>query len=178
MLRSEHIELNVHNNVIFGDCDPNCDECEVFETVRHFLIDCNKYIEQRKELRKKLIEVDRVFKSNKNFNAKRILFYHKYQPNRNSDIALDNRIKILKYICSYVHETRRFKREDVRSNVFRMYDMDRKYNIHKDYKRIYDEINNLDKKDILQMAQERDESFNIKNEVIGDGEELDDNYID
>ena len=48
MLRSEHIELNLYNCVIFGDGDANCDECEVFETVRHYLIDCTKYIQQEK----------------------------------------------------------------------------------------------------------------------------------
>ena len=116
MLRSEHIELNLYNNVIFGNCDPNCDECEIYETVRHFLIDCNKYIEQRKDLRKKLTGVNRFFRNNKNFNAKKILFYHKYQSNRNSDDALDERIKILKYICSFVYETQRFKRDDVKTN--------------------------------------------------------------
>ena len=106
-------------------------------------------MEQSKELRKKLIGVDRVFNNNKNFNAKRILFYHKYQSNRNSDNALDDRIQILKYICSHVFETQRFKRDDVKTNVFRMYEMDSKYNIHKEYKRISDEINNWTKEILL-----------------------------
>ena len=58
-----------------------------------------------------------------------------------------------------------------------MYEMDNEYNIHKEYECISDEINNLDKRDIIKMAQEKDESFNIKNEVIDKGEELDVDFI-
>ena len=177
MLRSEHIELNLYNCVIFGNGDANCEECDVYETVRHFLIDCTRYTQQRKVLRNKLIEVDKFFDDNKNFNAKRILFFHKYQANRNGENEINKRVKILKYVCSYVFETRRFKGEDIRSNIFKLYEMDQIYNIHQQYEFLSDRINNLNKKDIIEMAESKDESFRIKNEVYDKGEELHDDYI-
>ena len=65
------------------------------------------------------------------------------------DNELDKRVKILKYVCSYVFETRRFKGDNIRSNIFRMYEMDQRYNIHKNYEFLSDRINNLNQKKIL-----------------------------
>ena len=76
-LRSEHIGLGLYNHVIFHEGDGNCKECEVYETVRHFLIDCERFSEQRKELRKKLIDLNQCYEKDKCFNAKRILFPHR-----------------------------------------------------------------------------------------------------
>ena len=107
----------------------------------------------------------------------RILFFHKYQSNRNGENEIDKRVKILKYVCSYVFETRRFKGDNIRSNIFKMYEMDQKYNIHQNYEFLSDKINNLNKKDIIEMAESKDDSFRIRNEVYDKREELDDDYI-
>ena len=176
-LRSEHIELNLYNSVIFGNCDPNCDECELYETVRHFLIDCTKYSEQRLELRRKLIEINKCFKDDIWFTAKRLLFYHKYQGNPGKMENVLDRVRILKLVCSYVCMTKRFDDDSIKTDIYRRYKMDDEYNIKKKYEYLKDEINDLNKIDIIKMAEEKDDSFNIGHEVIDKREMMNNDYI-
>ena len=130
-LRSEHIELNLYNNVWDNAVDPNCEKCETLETVKHYLIDCEKYEVQRMQLRMELIKINKRFKKDKHFNVICILFPHVFQGKPYRERQIDDRIRILKLVCDYVMQTGRFK--DSESNVFKMKKRDNYYRLHNSY---------------------------------------------
>ena len=130
-LRSEHIELNLYNSVWDHAIDPNCDTCGTLETVKHYLIDCERFEVQRLQLRMELIKINKRFEKDKHFNIICILFPHVFQGKPYRDRQIDDRIKILKLVCDYVLQTKRFA--DAKSNVFKMKRRDNYYKMHNSY---------------------------------------------
>ena len=113
-LRTEHIDLNLYNSVIFASgeqTDPKCDgSCCFYETVRHYLIDCNQWHVEREDMFWELKQIDVRFEKEKNRNnIMRVLFPHLYQkkPHKLENIMI--RVKILKSVCKFVSRTQRFK---------------------------------------------------------------------
>ena len=114
-LRTEYINLNNYKHYFFEFQSNLCDHCKCNETVNHFLFDCNKYHNQRKRLKNKLRKLNVRFKYEKNHNFIDWLFPHKWQLNldkkryyiiHNNNLKI--RIEILRLICIFVIETKRF----------------------------------------------------------------------
>ena len=128
-LRSEHIDLNLYNNVIYSNgnqTDPNCENCNFYETVRHYLIDCERWDVQRADMFYKLSEIDEKFKLEKNRNnIMRLLFPHLYQKRPHKPEKIQQRVKIIRLVCKFVSETKRFVNETIKSKIFE--------NINKEY---------------------------------------------
>ena len=122
-LRTEHIDLNLYNSVIYAadsKTDPNCEVCDMYETVRHYLLLCDKWDLERADMFYKLSEIDSQFLIEKNrFNILRLLFPHLYQkrPHKLDNILI--RVKILKCICEFVRKTKRFVNDRVKSKIFK-----------------------------------------------------------
>ena len=128
-LRTEHIDLNVYNNIIFAkgtQTSMNCNECKRYETVRHYLLDCKKYKQQRKDLIEELKDISDEFVIRKNQNVRRILFNFKYQEKPYELENIEIRVKILKAVCKYVAKTERFINERIKTKIF--VNIDKKYN--------------------------------------------------
>ena len=121
-LRTEHIELNKYNNIIYAygkQTDSKCNECKVDETVTHFICKCKRYANQRKWLYDELCKCNSAFRNkNEVLDIKRLLFPHQYQGKPGKHENLMMRIKILKLVCKYVSMTKRFINDDVKSKIF------------------------------------------------------------
>ena len=124
-LRSEHIELNYYTSIIHRKGEKtteNCTCCHVPETVTHFLIECRDYTIERNALIDELREIsDELIDNNNKIKVKRILFYHCYQESPRKQESLMERVKILRAVCNYVVRTKRFERENVRTNIFKQF---------------------------------------------------------
>ena len=130
-LRSEHIELNLYNSIFGNEVDANCDVCNTLETVKHYLIDCEKYRLQRTQLVMELIKINKRFEKEKNVNIISLLFPHTFQGKPYKERQLDDRIRILKLVCDYVLQTKRFF--GTKSKVFNKKRRDNYYRLHNSY---------------------------------------------
>ena len=118
-MRTEHAPLNYYRwqfpSKHIGDnhCGM-CLHCSTNETVYHFMIDCNKYDKQRMEMMNNLCKLDKFY-SNIIFryDLQNILFPHLHQCNSNdktkNNANLKIRINILKCVCKYILDTKRFE---------------------------------------------------------------------
>ena len=119
-LRSEHIRLNNYRFKILNEIkSPICHCQKEIETVEHFIESCEIFNNQRETLLFNLKQIDPFYQNNNNNNTINILFPHIWQkqPRWNDSnykqIKKDNlytRIEILKSICLFVKETKRFKK--------------------------------------------------------------------
>ena len=111
-LISEHIELNQYLFKYQMKCpqtkqiptSPNCHFCDTLESVKHFLLKCNKYKFQRQSLFQKLIKINHKFKYNKFKSIKYLLFSYLLHNN-----GISKQILIWKEILNYTKETNRFQ---------------------------------------------------------------------
>ena len=131
-LRTEHIKLNLYMSAIYGDGDGICNNCnhDCYETVRHYLVDCPKYEQQREILKQELTKIDENFNNPRKFNARRLLFPHWYQKYPGKLDKLYDRVNILKLVCQYVSSTQRFKDDD-KDSIYNLYEMEVKDKISK-----------------------------------------------
>ena len=165
-LRTEHIDLNVYNSVIYAKgtkTEMNCEECGRYETVRHYLLDCNKYEKERDVFINELKDISVEFEKETNVNVMRILFNYKYQKKPYERDNIEIRVAILRAVCRYVAKTRRFINERIKTKIF--------VNLEKKY-------NNSDKEDYNSDDEERCEeilnkelnSISLLNEKFGSDE--------
>ena len=124
-LRTEHIFLSDYACNFFPKLYKHhgyCLECNNnhIESVKHYLLKCNKFEIQRNKLRKALRQINKRFREEIHFNITEILFPHtwQYKPNRddhNINLILKQnlgvRIAILREVIKYVKLTKRFKDE-------------------------------------------------------------------
>ena len=165
-LRTEHIDLNVYNNVIFAkgtQTEMNCEECGRYETVRHYLLDCEKYESQRQEFINELKNISMEFEKENNINIMRILFNYKYQKKPYKQENIEIRVEILKAVCKYVAKTKRFINERIKTKIF--VNLDKKYN--NSSKTEYDSDDEERCEEILNKELN---SINILNEKFGNDE--------
>ena len=180
-MRTEHIELNLYKYVIFGIGDGNCDLCECYETVRHFLCDCKKYDQERKILRDELLKYNKIYKHKQFFNAKRILFPHLNQREKKKQWNVDKRVMILKNVCLYMAMTRRFENENSKSGkIYKRYVVDDKLkNVEMKCKNIIKKYDKIESEMIIEeREQNSNEKFNINSEIFDYGEQFSDSFID
>ena len=131
-LRSEHIGLNNYENAYFkknynhnGKCT-KCN-CGANESVRHFILECNKFNKQRNKLFKNLRKINIKFKNKQKTKIRDLLFPFTWQddPDKN-DIHfhliiqknIANRIGIYNEIIKYIIKTKRFNnRKIIKSQI-------------------------------------------------------------
>ena len=119
-LRTETANLNKIMAFYYKDFNgsPICNNCNNNrdETVNHYIMFCDGYIEQRKKLRNNLNKIE-FFKNEQNWTTKNLLFPHSWQIHPKSDDKqykmktkqlLKQRLKIINEICNFVIETKRF----------------------------------------------------------------------
>ena len=121
-LRTEHINLQNYKNYFFEKLDYNnniCKNCSraCFETVKHYLCDCPKYINERNRMYRELRKINQIYKKPIYRNTSSIIFPHTWQNELDSmDIDYKQkkitntkaRVDILKIVKKYVDETKRF----------------------------------------------------------------------
>ena len=165
-LRTEHIDLNVYNNVIYAkgtQTDMNCEECARYETVRHYLLDCKRYDVQRKEFIDELKNISVEFEKETNLNVMRILFNYKYQKKPFKKENIEIRVEILKAVCKYVAKTKRFINERIKTKIF--VNLDKKYNNSEKQ-----DYNSDDEERCEEILNEELNSISLLNEKFGNNE--------
>ena len=131
-LRTEHTNLNDYQYYLNYHFDGNCKFCDTPETVEHFIMECPGITDQltlslsrknvnynvcRNRLRKKVRGIACFFKNPANFTIINLLFPHIWQLkpyrddmdyNRKLENNVWKRAQILKHVCQFVRETKRF----------------------------------------------------------------------
>ena len=185
-LRSEHIELNKYNNIIYRRGEQTSDKCEFcnqIETVSHFIRDCNKFIVLRNVMIDELREYNsefNLFDNNNRINVRNLLFPHDDQKDARKIENILKRVKILKTVCKFVINTGRFNRDNVRTKIFKQYG---KIDIEsREIEAIRNSVENagvLDNDIDDEINDEQIEQININFDVLGinsdDDEIIDDN---
>ena len=122
-LRTEHIALNGYAKKILNKPSDRCPDCHTIETVKHFMMDCEKFKKERDEMRLKLIKVNHEFNHEQFFDIKNILFPHLWvelpDPEEKENYkekwneATNTRVKILQIVIDYFNETNRFNQDEI-----------------------------------------------------------------
>ena len=119
-LRTETANLNQYLKYYVGVGDGICKQCNSNrnETVKHYLIDCDKYTKQRIQWRRKLSKLDSFLRLPQHFDAIYLLFPHYWQivpsrmdKNYKEKVKTNEKVRmnILETICVFVKETKRFE---------------------------------------------------------------------
>ena len=117
-LRCEHIELNGFLHEIGQSPSPMCCNCNVIETVNHFLMNCPILDSLRSDMRLNLREIDIRFDDEQFFTIENILFPHLWVelPEKDDEDykekwqeAREKRVSILEQIARLVTLSRRFE---------------------------------------------------------------------
>ena len=126
-LRSEHIELNKYNNVIYAkgeQTSDKCDYCDQIETVEHFICHCEKFSVLRNVMIDELKQFDsdiNCIDNNGKIKIKRLLFPHAFQDKAYLKENILKRVKQLKIVCNFVKNTGRFNNDRVKTKIFKQY---------------------------------------------------------
>ena len=100
-MRHAHCLNNFNKNIknkICNECNMN-----VNETVLHYLLECNKYKNERKILENKF---NMIYNYEMDFNYYNLIFPRYYKNEK------EIRIEILRFVLEYIYETKRFKKMD------------------------------------------------------------------
>ena len=119
-LRTETAYLALYLKHYVGVGDGICKNCNsnCFETVSHYLLECDKYNVQRIKWRRKMSKIDRFLSLPQHFDAIIILFPHYWQisptrmdKNYKEKMKTNEKIRcnLLESICTFVKETKRFE---------------------------------------------------------------------
>ena len=125
-LRTEYINLNNYKKFYFNESNGTCNNCKCKESVKHYLLDCEgnnninyKYI--RFKLWKDLRKLHSKFRYENNRTVENLLFPHIWILDPRKDCNEywfklqyneQLRVKILKRICLFVLESKRFEKEE------------------------------------------------------------------
>ena len=120
-LRTEHIELNKYTNIVYAkgeQTSPMCSCGKEEETVKHYLMKCENYNEQRKEMWDTMELIDEFYKEKSNRTIRRLLFYYKYQQKSHLKEKILIRVNLIKEIIKFIIKTKRFEKENIKTRVY------------------------------------------------------------
>ena len=121
-LRTQHIELNYYTNIIFSKGEQTSSLCSCGkskETVFHYLMQCENYRNERKEMWETIELIDEFFKIKSNKTIKKLLFYYKHQDKAHLRARIDVRVDIIKQIIKFVAKTKRFDSDNIKTFIFK-----------------------------------------------------------
>ena len=126
-LRSEHINLKEYENFYFKSQNTRfglCTQCTNIakETVKHYILECDRFKNERSRLYKKLRRIDVKFKNIDKIKLKDIIFPHTWQKENQEEVRVEKnelfnninkRTKIIKTIIKYINDTKRFENGNI-----------------------------------------------------------------
>ena len=128
-LRSEHIGLNNYENFYFKNKHHHnglCQNCGHIESVRHYILECDKFKKYRDKLFKNLRNINIKFKYQQKIKIKELLFPFTWQkdPDKNENVHyhleiknnISTRIGIYREIIKYIIKTKRFNHKLTKSD--------------------------------------------------------------
>ena len=126
-LRTEYINCNNFKKFYFNETNGSCEKCKIKDSVEHLILDCkindkmeNNMNKIRNKFYKDLRKIHIHFKYPYNFEVMNILFPHIWLPLTNKkdkkyyykrSYNLNIRIKIIKRVCKFIKDTKRFDEE-------------------------------------------------------------------
>ena len=121
-LRTQHIELNYYTNIIYAKGEQTSSLCKCGkskETVYHYLMECENYSKERKEMWDTIELIDEYFKNKSNKTIKKLLFYYKDQDKAHLCARILVRVDIIKQIIKFVAKTKRFDEDNIKTFIFK-----------------------------------------------------------